>query len=246
MNRTSVAAPQPAVATKAPTVDTRHLETQNKYVAWIDVMGSGPTLVRSVPSAINFILKLQAAAVECNTKNLVLYPMNDGLFIVSDDIFEIRDLIQGVYERIHLANARAGGDMRKVFLARASIAFGPVFEGSNLTKKACPTMAANMNLASRMLIGPPVVNAYQGERHTGPFGIFVHESARVYPSNPWSGSLMRYWSPKSTPSWLAPLKQSLTEYLNYCDAHSAELDYPMDRINEHRRLAREFFEDGAI
>lgn len=239
--------PQPVVvAASAPVVDARHIGTQNKYVAWIDVMGSGPKLVRSVPSAINFILKLQSAAVDCNTANLGLYPMNDGLFVVADDISEIRDLIKGVYERIHLANDRARGDMRKVFLARASIAYGPVFEGSSLTVAACPTMASHMNLASRMLIGPPVVNAYQGERHTGPFGIFVHESARVYPPNPWSGSMMRFWTPNSKPAWLASLKKLLTKYFIYCDAHAAELDYAYDRIREHQRLAREYFEDKSI
>ncbi len=230
----------------APTVDTRHIKTQPRYVAWIDVMGTGPMLVRSVPSAINFILKIQSAAIDSNQEDLGLYPMNDGLFVVADDIHRIRDLVVGIYERVHLANVRAGSDMRKVFLARASIAYGPVFEGVNLTASACNTMASQMDLASRMLIGPPVVNAYHGERNTGPFGIYVHESARVYPEKPWSGSLMRYWSNRVKPVWFRSLKQLLTRYLDYCEAHSEEIDYPYGRITEHRRLAREFFRDPSI
>lgn len=231
---------------QAPYVDASKAKTTNKYVAWIDVMGAGGMMVRSLPNTLNFTLKLQVAALEAKVTDVRLFPMNDGVFATSDSIFPLKDLIARMYERIQLANSKAEGQMSKVFVARAAIAFGPVFDGSTITQDCSATLANDLKYAGGILIGAPVVNAHRSEQSTGPFGVFVHESARIYGPDRWSGSLMRYWDTDSPPEWIAELKGLLNSYLDHAMLHPNELDYPADSIAKHRDLAREFFNDPEL
>jgi len=233
---------------KAQYVDTTDVHVQKLYVAWIDVMGSGSMMVRSLKNTLNFTLKLQSAAIDSEIANVKLFPMNDGVFAISSSIFNLQNFIVAVYERIYLSNKSAIGlkKMDKVFVARASIAYGPVFDGESVTRECSQILFDNPNFACRILIGPPVINAFRSESYTGPFGIFVHESARLYGPDTWSGSLMRYWDDNNPPEWFNELKRQLTQYFDFAAKHPHELDYPADALKRHRDLAKEFFNDERL
>ncbi|MCW5938358.1 MAG: hypothetical protein KF884_07595 [Fimbriimonadaceae bacterium] len=235
---------------QAPYFDANKLNIQNRYVAWLDVMGSRSMMTRSLATSANFIFKLHVAAIRANTKGLSLYPMNDGVYAVGDDIKLIQTWVKEAFRQVVLANAQAKDDMTKVFLARAAVAFGPVADGRTLGNGAAHELNSNAQVKDAVLVGAPVVNAFLHERYASPFGVFVHESARTFaPPNvqPWSyGSYMRYWKPGKHEAWISNLVQVLGEYLGHCADQSRELDYGLDRIREHHALAWEYFNEAAL
>lgn len=230
----------------APYFNSRHLSIRDRYIAWIDVMGSRTMMTRSLATAANFIFKLHDAALSSPHEGLTLYPMNDGVFAAGDKILLIKDWLAGTFERVSLADMQVGDDWRKVFLTRAAVAYGPVAEGRNLGEPASPTLQANPDIRDAILVGAPVVNAFLHERHTGPFGIYVHESARTFnppTEQPWyNGSFMRYWSKDSKPQWVTDTETLIDQYLAFCRKHTNELEYHVDSINLHEALAHEFFD----
>lgn len=223
--------------------------TPKKYVAWIDVMGSAGLLVRSLPKAVNHVLRLQSAVIRASKTvngSLTLYPMNDGVFVVSETLDDLKKCIKESYRQVALYLATCDS-ADKLFMARAAIAYGPLFEGHKVTDVVCPDVSRS-EMGNRLLLGAPVANAYAAEKATGPYGVFVHESARLYGNESHSGALYRYWSVKdqnkeATIIWVNELKSFVYRYLDYCEKRSSELDYRMDKIQEHRQLAKEFFVD---
>lgn len=230
---------------QAPFFNSEHLNIANRYVAWLDVMGSRSMMTRSLRTVANFVFKLHVASLEAQPNNIVLYPMNDGVFAVGDDFRKIQGWLTDSFKRISLANQQAEGDQTKVFLARAAVAYGPVAEGRLITSDASSVLSKNQLHRDAILVGAPVVNAFLSERYVSPFGIFVHESARTFApagKQPWSfGTYMRYWAGEKPP-WVQQITEVIRTYLDHCERHSNELDYPVERIEKHRTMAREFFD----
>ena len=228
----------------APYFNANRVKTVSLYVAWLDVMGSRLTMTRSLAASANFVGKLHASAIANAPSALSLCPMNDGLFAVADDIFQLKDFLRGCAYSVEAANAKAR-EIDQVFLTRAGIAFGQVLEGKN-TAGASPALDSKVGIRDAILLGPPVVQAFEAEVNASPFGVYVHESARTFATAPhksWSqGAYMRYWSRGEKPSEVLAIEQRVTDYLEYCSRHSLELGYPEDRIARHRQLAAEYFD----
>jgi hypothetical protein len=209
-------------------------------------MGSQSMMTRSLATVANFVFKLHIAALSAPHVNLTLYPMNDGMFAVADRLPDIQRWLTTTFRLVKMANASAKGDFTKIFLTRASIAFGPLVEGRNLNVDASQVLANNQQVRDRILIGAPVVNAYAHERQVSPFGIFVHESARTFAPTgiqPWSiGSYMRYWPQGAKPAWVFRIQNGVKYYLDHCKGHSNELGYSIEDIERHESLSREFFD----
>ena len=94
-----------------------------------------------------------------------------------------------------------------------------------------------------ILLGAPVVNAFQSEHLASPFGVYVHETARTFGANPWRyGAYMRYWDLKHPGKWPVKLRSQILLYLDHATQHADELDYSRDAIENHRKLTMQFFD----
>lgn len=231
---------------RPPFFDAEYLVTEDRYVVWLDVMGTGSLLTRSLKTAANFIFKLHVASLETPHDGIHLYPMNDGVFAVGENLEAIRRWLKGSFLRINLANQAVNSDQTKIFMVRASVAYGPVAEGPKVQDGASDALRDNAAIRDAVLVGAPVVNAYLSERNICPFGIYVHESARTFAprdTRPWSrGPFMRYWVQAQKPTWVSDIEICITGYLDYCKAHSNEIDYTNESISQHEILTREFFD----
>jgi hypothetical protein len=230
----------------APSFNADHMPVPSqKYVAWVDVMGSGSTMSRSLHRAANFVFKLHVAALEtANPHGLGLYPMNDGLYVVGGQFDHVSAWLGEFMQRLGLALQAANNNAEHMFLCRGAVAHGYVVEGKSLATQASQSLASHATHRDSILLGGPVSAAYRAEELAPPFGVFIHESARHGQGpngNPFiRPPFLRYW-PIPRPDWVARLHQDVSAYLTYCGNHKYELGYARDRLALHCELADEYF-----
>ncbi|MCX6592000.1 MAG: cold shock domain-containing protein [Acidobacteria bacterium] len=219
------------------------------YVCWLDVMGTGNQMLRSLPIAANFIFKLQCAVleaaeeVEVDRAGLRLYPVMDGVYITSPRRFLLQKLLNQAMCRLAITFLNEPKPFHQ-FLVRGAIAFGPVYHGYALDPRSSIVMSRHELIRDSMLMGLPMAQAYRDEREAPPFGIAVHSSARAF--SPEEDKPFRfiwldwfnYAEPRIDPK---ELMIQLQKYFDWQLAHSTVTGYAEDRIRHHLKLAREFF-----
>lgn len=220
---------------------SRMAVTANQYVAWLDVMGTASTLQRSLPQAANFVCKLHSSCLNhLPQQGVKYYPMNDGAYLVGDIDPILQTLREVMIETAGVFLAERNGMKR--YMIRGAIAFGDVVHGSSAVL-GLHAQQANPVMVERLLLGLPTALAYRGEANAAPFGIFIDQTARNAPSSQYP--FFRWWLPR-TASFNAARKKSLGEkidkHLDWCLAHPIQTAYPKDRAEQHRLLAREYFE----
>jgi hypothetical protein len=64
-------------------------DSSDSYVCWIDIMGTGNHMYRDISVAAQKILNFQVLAKKFESDNLTIYPMMDGVYIVSESVEEV-------------------------------------------------------------------------------------------------------------------------------------------------------------
>lgn len=220
-------------------------QMHSEYVAWVDVMGTQASMSRSISATANFIFKLHIAALQSATQGVVLYPVMDGFYASCGDRNLMLDFLRGVFKRVaDEFNAETSPHHR--FCIRGGLAFGPVVHGRDC-KPCAQELQAGPAYSEKILLGMPMVQAHLAERGAPPFGVFVHESARVFaPSG--TDSLHWVWwkwgsgNPGAQPTWNT-LKAELPKYIEWCEKRSQAIEYSAERIQAHKTMMQQYFED---
>jgi len=193
-------------------------------------------------------MKLHVAALEAQKKNthekeISLYPVIDGIYVVCEELSPLEFLISHVFRSMAAEFIVLEQWERSVI--RGAIAYGPVIlggesvEGSEILKES--------PYAQSILLGMPLVQAFVAEKTAPPFGVFVHESVRAFgPTNgrPVTAVLWRWWRRNEETYKVArALLPSLNEYYDWCQVHPISSDYAPDRLSAHRALAHEYFSE---
>ena len=225
----------------------------NEYVLWVDVMGSGTTLARSIKMSASRIFTLHTALLENLTDNIKIYPMLDGAYVTCKSQKEMTDFITNVFYRLtkHFKNENSSLKRpESSFLVRGALAYGPVVHGRdvNTGKKTAPPiidiLEENKQYTSNILIGIPVIQAYHAERFAPPYGVYVHESARAFSPEGENGFVWA-WHPwfVDHPEWEAIDSTNFCkEMIKFFDGQkllSSFTDYNIDRLQEHQKLFKE-------
>ena len=174
----------PSIATQRSSerllFDARRMSSPiNKYVCWIDVMGSQSAMLRSIGVASNFIMKLHSAAFHASqTFQVELYPIIDGLYICSQSQSQILNFTNRVIQEQQQRSSLEAKPLHK-FLIRSGLAYGPVIDGSQILECA-EDLRINHEQTKKIMLGSPLTQAYQTEKQSAPFGVALHESVRVF------------------------------------------------------------------
>ena len=214
-------------------------------------MGTQGSMSRSLRKSANFIFKIHITALESQTPTIQLYPVMDGLYVVSDHQGDMLDFLERMFSR--LADLFVSTpDMQHRFIVKGSLAYGPVVHGSSLLPAASATLVNNQNYRNALLLGMPMIQAYLGEKKAPPFGVFVNESARAFcpagaPAvHPLTVSWWTWFRPGQ---WIALAQELRTEmnlYCDWCSQRSHAIDYPVEKIKEHRGLIMEYLADVPL
>lgn len=214
----------------------------SEYVAWIDVMGTQISMSRSIKITANFIFKLHIAAIRSQIPGVMIYPVMDGFYASTSDRNVMLDFLRHVFRSV-AEEFIATTQSQHRFMIRGGLAFGPIIHG-NTVGQCATELANNATYANAVLLGMPMVQAYLSEGSAPPFGVFVHESARVFSPNGTEPLHWIWWQWRSegSPTWDA-LKQPLLAHLNWCKARALGILYPVDRIAAHEMMVKQYFEE---
>ena len=209
------------------------IEPVEGYVVWIDMMGAASIMKRSLKMSMNFIGRIHIAALLCKKHNKIdLYPVMDGFYVYCKDEDTVKKFIDCVFEKIF--NYFKNSKLENRFLLRGSIAYGKVYKGNNITSKNNHMLGTN-DYKNSLLVGMPVIQAYETERLAPPFGVYVHESARFAGDFPFTW--YRWFKNNNYNCYWVEIKK----YFEWSAKIPNMLDYPKEKIEEHRSLAKEFF-----
>jgi len=209
-------------------------------------MGTQATMFRSVKIAANFVCKLHDAVLvhkEVLDGKGRLHPMLDGLYITCESQHTLKEFLSNVF--LVLAHTFISEmEPHHQFLVRGCIAYGPIYTGDDITENASKRLYKEESYRAGLLLGMPITQAYRGESHAPPFGLFIDESARAFapPDEEPFPFIWWRWLPKHDETTLEPsMRGALLRYFRWQLAHSRMTGYEVDRIKEHCRLAKEYW-----
>ena len=233
--------------------NSAHLgEPTYDYVCWLDVMGTANQMLRSLPIAANFVFKLHCAMLEAceelgnSADGVRLYPVMDGVYITSPR----RKPLQGVLNQALCRIAITFMNETKCFhqfLVRGAVAYGPVYHGVHLDPRTTDILDAHARIRDTILMGLPMAQAYQAERDAPPFGIAAHSSARGFAPEgdyPFRFIWLDWYRGARPCTDPRALLAKLETYFDWQKDHCLMTGYEPERIERHRKLAREYFTAG--
>jgi len=207
-------------------------------------MGIRSIMSRSLAIAANFVFKLHVAALEAWSPSLRMYPVMDGVYVVSERQGPICDFLETVFSS--LAHAFVSEPkMQHRFVAKSAVAYGPVVHGADVPREASRSLHGpkNPQYKDAILLGIPMVQAVQGESKAPPYGVYIHESARAFA--PEDDEPFRYlwwhWFKPERGDLAKELRDQLDAYFKWCKKRSGMLEYDREHIQLHRRMAKEHF-----
>jgi hypothetical protein len=224
-----------------------------KYVAWIDLMGSGSVLSISDVMASIFIGKLHSCVLSSKEKALFggnIYPFVDGVYVTSSDRSDIQRFVKCVF-RLMALNFIFETAHEHRFLLRGSISFGRVIEAENI-RECADVFEKSGDYASGILFGTPLARAYASERHAAPFGIWIDDNARHFAPNGEKTIRTTFWDWWTYPSGIKELdeycdqiehilSEELHQYFGWCRRNYLRTLYPLDAIARHEMTASQYF-----
>jgi hypothetical protein len=228
--------------------DSRNIaDPTNKFVCWIDVMGSQGVMLRSLQTAANFLMKLHIASLTaCQAYNVDIYPVIDGVYVCSNSLKRILGFINQVYARVAGDFISEEKHLYKV-LIRSGVAYGPIVSGID-TISCSAELEGQEEYLKRIFLGAPLSYAYQIEKKTAPFGVGIHESARFefdainFPTT-MANTHWKWWRhPEEVPLSIE-LSNSLKKHYEWCLKHPVTLSYEKADIERHKTLVEEYFSD---
>jgi len=216
-----------------------------RYVGWIDVMGTRASMTTSLRTTANFMFKLHIAAFQAPRERVHIYPVMDGFYAAAMGKTDMLRFLRYVFAA--LADEFNGTEENRFrFLVRGGIAFGPSIQGADVPTAACAAIPDVHDYRESILLGMPMVQAHQAEAEAPPFGLAVHESARAFAPPGEEPLHDRWWrwdeygDESVRLAWNA-LEANLKSYFDWCIERSLRIGYPIDRINAHRAMAAQYF-----
>jgi hypothetical protein len=231
---------------------------ENRYIAWIDLMGAGHLMATSLEKAANAIARIHTAtylAMDQHGYKLDLVAINDGIFICSSSKAEISQIVRSTLMHL-VARFITKHDPQDRFLVRCAVAYGPVFYGKHLARQLPGYQRGRIPATlDQVVFGSPVIQAYNAEHESPAYGVAIHESARAFSpqgERTFRSTLWRWWQQDdaggystATPGRPTPLKNVLVFELEaYFDYMEATLPYhgvKAEQVSKWRALAKQYF-----
>jgi hypothetical protein len=226
-------------------------ESERGYVAWVDIMGTRNSMISSLSKTSNFIFKLHSSAIESKSNatkkygdELFLYNVMDGCYVFSKKNETILNFIFNLFYDMSKTFINEKKDSHK-FLIRSSISFGGVIRGCNVPEDAFGRQKYEgrieqiNKMKNGIIMGMPIIQAYENEKKAPPYGIYIHESARESIRKTW----FRWWEKATTEDINFPskLKNSITSHFDWLSNNYLESGYPKDSMENHKLMVNQYF-----
>lgn len=216
-----------------------------EYVGWIDLMGAKGWMAGAIRRAAELVgvIHIAGKLAASETEGTTVYPVIDGVYITSRDK---RAFQQATHRTMRMLartfEARTESDR---FLVRGGIAYGRVLHGTEIARLHTQ-LKSDTGYAKCLALGASIRQAYLAEANAPPFGFYVDMTARsVAPINqsPYVSAFDRWWrgNVRDQRSLALRFGRLLDTHFEYLQRKHREIEYPLDRLQLHRALAREYF-----
>jgi len=228
--------------------DNSKISVKSRYVAWIDIMGSGNAMTNALRNASVYVGKLHDAVLKAhrNISNpCSAHAMTDGVYVVSHSFHEVRDIVTSVMRSCAQSFTKEDEEGRR-FVPRASIAYGKIVDNSEMRKglgREGPNKDTDRYLHN-VMVGIPFEKAHSSERKAPPFGIYIDESVRTQTDSPAeivSWVLHRWWNPKTDQEFANEMGWMVQEHLKWAAANSLSTFFNPDRLGGYLDAVRQYF-----
>ncbi|MFC3477371.1 type I restriction-modification system subunit M N-terminal domain-containing protein [Halobacterium litoreum] len=231
-----------------PYVDPSELQSpKNQYIAWLDIMGTANAMRRSVKTGAVKVLKMHNAVLDVqNDYDVDIFPMMDGMYIVSDEKFELigflQDIFRGYAEYLVGESEQDHFEVYYTSIIRAAVAFGPLYHGGDTTESVSETIAGSEGYKNSILVGVPMADAYEAETEAPPFGIRIHRSARTLApegEEPIPQYWWNWWEGTDLPENLLDLLNNYFEHFE----ESRHSEYDEQKLERHKETAKVYLKE---
>lgn len=217
-------------------VNPQKLKPIQKYVCWIDIMGTRNTMNLSLARVSNFILKFHSGVIESKKKEqgIQCYPLMDGVFITCADLNIMKRTLNSIFNQMAKLFCQEEPFEHK-FIIRGTLAFGEVVDGCDISDEICKGINENAQYRDTLLLGIPITQAYENEHNAPPLGIYIHESARQF------GNLQGRYYQWYSDDQASTLGKKIKEYFEECDRQAHSINMERDKIKLYLELQNECF-----
>lgn len=212
---------------------------EDRFVFFVDIMGMKNAMFRSFKRSAIFIGKFHSCVLRSSEgcKNVDVFPVMDGVYVVAEEYNEIKKFIESLYNRLSRIFVLSEKNCER-FIVRGGLSYGPVVVGSKIGDTESEMLAKNGEYKNKLLFGFPVVLAYEGETKAPPFGVYLDVTIRIKMRDSVSGVWLRWCQ---CDSLFSALSKETELYFSWATEHSKELNYEEKKINEHKEIAKQFF-----
>ncbi|MCP4650481.1 MAG: hypothetical protein GY853_10435 [PVC group bacterium] len=225
--------------------DSGKLTKENtEYVAWVDIMGTKSHIKRGSINEVAIIFyKLHVAGLcakkDIQNNNIQVYPVMDGFYATSCDALELQEFLGRVF--YYSSHAFLSDKKKHIFqyLIKASVAYGKIYHGKDIEQGSADRLDENPNYKDSLILGKPVLEAFQFEKASPPFGIAVHGNARKGFGLAKKDVWWKWYGGgfKSFDFYL-----ELEKYFDFYIENNSVYRYKIDRIVAHKALAKAYFD----
>lgn len=215
--------------------DSDFPDMENEFVLWVDIMGTKNNMRGSVRTSSIFICKLHVAIMQAKSEGIHVYPMMDGAYVTSKDESKMSAFIKKLFNSLGDTLIEEDIDFHR-FLIKGALAYGPVLHGNDIPNSCSNCLEENRNYVDSILLGIPMVQASKGEKDAPPFGIYCDESVRIA-----SKEFAHRWYKWFSKTKAQQVARAVQSYFDYSKEHYYEIDYPIEKIEEHEEKAKQYF-----
>jgi len=198
-------------------------------------------MYQNISDTARNLLYFQILSKELEIEECTIYPMMDGVYVVSEDLDEMIVFLKATFERA--ARQVVEREVEDVFLIRGGLSYGPIVEGKDFQIEFNDQEYQD-NIES-LLIGPPMVEAYTMEEEAPPFGIAIHESARSFTPDDFRYQWYKWFSPDNR-ELANDLRKTIEAYFNYSKRHAHVTNYPAEKIDHHMELMQQYLPEVKL
>lgn len=215
-------------------IDSSKLKPATEYVCWLDIMGTRSTMSESFEKAANFMLRFHSCVIDAvkDEKRVHHYPVMDGVYIASPQKEALTKSIKCILNNLSDIFI-AEENLNHRFVVRGAIARGDIAHGCNISNEICDIVASLDRYKNTVMMGLPMIQAYTSEHFAPPFGIYIHESARV--PNALQGRFYAWCKNDKK----AKLRQKIDEYFEWCCSFHNYLEMDKMKIEHYKQMNKE-------
>jgi len=215
-------------------------EPVDEYIAWVDVMGVQNAMRKSIKITANFVYKLHIALLENIRPSVSVYPVMDGAYFSSPDVFALFGVLENIFIDIASCFVKDANAPGFQFIIKGGISYGQLFHGRSLQASCSPVLAQYPNHRDAIVLGTPVVRANQVEKNAPPFGVAIDGDVLNSP-NEIISPYGKWWPWFGISFDKKAFLEHLESYYDFYSNNWQSQKYPADRIAVHRDMARKYF-----